>query len=138
MPLPSFRSLEEIVRRALVLSVLLAAVALPAIDAAAQAPTAETLKVEWSRRVDPWSKPTVEGYVYNDSGYRIGSVLLRVQLLDGSQRVVAERKAWLYGNIPAGDRGYFRVPILPEDGDRTYRISVDSFVLIAREATQSP
>ena len=126
-------------RRALRVVLLLAAVAVIASPALAQPPTAQTLRVEFGRRSDPWAKPALEGYVYNPSSYRIGSILLKVQVLDGDQKVVRERTAWLYGNVASNDRGYFVVPILPDDGaDRGYRITIDSFVLIAREETAAP
>jgi hypothetical protein len=97
------------------------------------APRTATLTVEWGKRSSTWLRPAVEGYVYNPSSYRIGTVRLKVQLVDGTDRVVSQRTGWVYGNIPAGDRGYFVVPILPDDGDVTYRISVDSFFVIAHE-----
>jgi hypothetical protein len=103
------------------------------VHAQSAAPRTDTLRVEWKKRADPWLRPAVEGYVYNPSPYRIGTVLLRVELLDGEQRVVKERTAWVYGNINAGDRGYFVVPVLPDEADKTYRIGVESFVLISRE-----
>lgn len=123
------------------LVVLVATLALGGLTVSARAqsasPRADTLRVEWKKRTDPWLRPAVEGYVHNPSGYRIGTVLLKVQLVDGAERVVSERTAWVYGNIPAGDRGYFVVPILPGDGSNEYRITVESFVLISRESAGS-
>jgi hypothetical protein len=123
------------------LVVLVATLALGGLGAGAHAqsasPRADTLRVEWKKRTDPWLRPAVEGYVHNPSSYRIGTVLLKVQLVDAAQRVVSERSAWVYGNIPAGDRGYFVVPILPGDRGNDYRITVESFVLISRESPGS-
>ncbi|MBI2216201.1 MAG: hypothetical protein HYU51_02790 [Candidatus Rokubacteria bacterium] len=120
---------------------LVATLALGALTVTAhaqsEAPRADTLRVEWKKRTDPWLRPAVEGYVHNPSSYRIGTVLLTVQLVDGARRVVSERTAWVYGNIPAGDRGYFVVPILPGDAGNDYRITVESFVLISRESPGS-
>jgi hypothetical protein len=128
-------------RPIVVLSLLLVSAVLTAaiVHAQSAAPRADTLRVEWKKRDDPWLRPALEGYVHNPSSYRIGTVLLRVQLLDGEERVVKERTAWVYGNINAGDRGYFVVPVLPDESGKTYRIGVESFVLISREpAVESP
>jgi hypothetical protein len=92
----------------------------------------QSFPVEWARRSDPWLKPAVEGYVHNDSMFRVGNVRLRVEVLDSSSRPVNERFAWVHGNIDAGARGYF-VLSLPEAG-HTYRITVVSFDLISRQA----
>ena len=58
---------------------------------------------------------------------------LRIEALDGTDRVVGESFAWVYGNIPAGSRWYFSVPV-PRAGAATFRISVVSFTLMALES----
>ncbi|MBI2206139.1 MAG: hypothetical protein HYU41_20080 [Candidatus Rokubacteria bacterium] len=95
-------------------------------------PSPQSFEVAWKRRTDPNLRPGIEGWVYNPSGYRVSSVLLRVQVLD-ADRVVSEKRAWVYGHIPAGGRGFFVIPVAPDDR-ATYRIVVDSFDLISRES----
>jgi hypothetical protein len=92
----------------------------------------DSFRVEWVVRTDPWVKPGVEGYVYNNSIYRVGNVRLRVQTLDGANQQVSERFSWVYGNIDARGRAYFVLP-LPSAG-HTYRITVVSCDPISREA----
>lgn len=87
--------------------------------------------IEWMRTPEGF-RPAVEGYVYNNSNYRIGTVRLRVELLDGADRIVSERFAWVYGDIDAGGRGYFTLP--PPAADGSYRITVESFFVISRQA----
>lgn len=96
-------------------------------------PDPQIFEVEWKRRTEAWLRPGIEGWVYNPSGYRVGSVLLKVQTLDGASRVTDERSVWVYGHIPSRGRGYFMVP-LPADDRATYRIVVDSFDLISLES----
>ena len=100
-------------------------------DARAQPPVAGTFNIEWKKRTDPHLRPGLEGWVANPSNYRVGSMLLKVQTLE-ADRVAAERTVWVYGHVPPQGRAFFVVPIIPEDR-YTYRITVDSFDLIARE-----
>jgi hypothetical protein len=120
------------------LGIILAATAL-AMLVSGPAVTAQTLteevaralRVEWRRVDEPWRRKTIEGYVYNDSAYRVGSVRLRVVTLDSAEQPIGETFAWVYGNIASGGRWPFSLP-LPRAGD-TFRVSVESFVLVARE-----
>lgn len=93
-------------------------------------PTAESFNVEWARRTG-YTRPAVEGYVYNNSEYRVGNVLLRVETVDGSGQRRAATTAWVPGAIDAGGRGYFVLPTL-EPG-LTYQLSVQSFDLLSRQ-----
>lgn len=115
-----------------ILLVVWLALSVLAPDASAQRPDPRTFEVEWKRRTDPSLRPGIEGWVSNPSNYRVGSVLLRVQTLDGANQVVSERRAWVYGHIPAGGRGQFII-FMPPDDRGTYRIVVDSFDLISQE-----
>jgi hypothetical protein len=118
-------------------AVVLALLALLVGDfAAAQdpGPAASTFRVEWERRTGFW-RPAIEGYVYNQSEYRIGNVRLRITVVDATGKPLAEKTGWVYGAIDAGGRGHFVLP-LPESG-QTYTIVVDSFDLLARQP-QSP
>jgi hypothetical protein len=94
----------------------------------------EALRVEWDRAE---VRPGVEGYVFNDSSYRIGLVRLRVITRDESGEAPGELLAWVYGDVPARGRCYFsvRVPKARE----IVGITIESFKLIAREETpESP
>src|SRR5947208_13258129 len=125
-------------------SLLLAAVGLAVLgrvdSATAQAlhsQVANSLRVEWQRTTSLGGRPAIEGYVYNDSAFRIGGVRLRVESLDGSKQVVGETFGGVYGNISAGGRWPFSIP--PPVRCGSFRVTVESFHLISREApTQSP
>ena len=107
----------------------------PTGEAAAQpqAEVAKLLRVEWEALTEEWTRPRLVGHVYNDSSYRIGSVRLRVEVLDASQQKVREELAWIYVNVPARGRAYFSVG---RPGGAAFRVTVESFVLIARETIE--
>lgn len=114
---------------------LLAAVLLGLLPATAQAQglvSLELFRVEWTIRTEAWVKPGIDGYVYNNSSYRVSNVRLRVETLDQGNERVSERFSWVYGNIDARGRGYFVLP--PPEPGRTYRITVISCDPVAREA----
>jgi hypothetical protein len=106
----------------------------PGAGAQNQLEVARQLRVEWEPGSDKWGPPRLVGYVYNDSTFRIGSVRLRVETLDGADRVVGETLAWIYVNVPARNRAYFSVR--RPSGGELFRLTVESFVLIAREAPE--
>jgi hypothetical protein len=104
---------------------------------ALQAQVANSLRVEWQRTTTLGGRPAIEGYVYNDSQFRIGSVRLRVEILDSSNQVVGETFGWVYGNISSRGRWPFSMP--PPTAGESFRVTVESFYLIAREApSESP
>jgi hypothetical protein len=92
----------------------------------------ELFRVEWTVRTESWVKPGIDGYVYNNSGYRVSNVRLRVETLDAANQPVNERFTWVYGNIDHRGRGYFVLP--PPAPGSTYRITVVSCDPVAREA----
>jgi hypothetical protein len=120
-------------RRALVLVVggLIVLSLAGAAAAQVQAEVARLLRVEWSPLSEEWTRPRLVGHVYNDSVYRIGSVRLRLQSLDASDQVLREDLAWIYVDVPARGRAYFSVHRPP--GAQSFRVSVESFLLISRE-----
>lgn len=95
-----------------------------------QADVARQLRVEWEALDEAWSRPRLAGHVYNDSTYRIGSVRLRVEVLDAGGKVVREELAWIYVDVPAHSRASFS---LRRPKGQAFRLGVESFVLIARE-----
>ncbi|HET7344076.1 MAG TPA: FxLYD domain-containing protein [Methylomirabilota bacterium] len=95
---------------------------------------AEALRVQWERVTE---RPAIEGYVYNDSDYRIGLVRLRVAAREAAGQPPTETLAWVYGNVPAHGRWYFRVRV-PRQHE-VLGVTIESFRLIAREPTpESP
>ena len=96
------------------------------------ADVAKLLRVESESGVDALGPPRLTGHIYNDSVYRISSVRLRIETVDASNQVVKESLAWVYATLPARGRAYFSVR-RPSSGE-FFRLTVESFVLIAREA----
>ena len=121
------------IRRALVLVVggLIVLSLAGAAMAQVQAEVARMLRVEWAPLSEEWTRPRLVGHVYNDSTYRIGSVRLRLQSLDASDRVLREDLAWIYIDVPARGRAYFSVN--RPAGAQSFRVTVESFFLISRE-----
>jgi hypothetical protein len=76
---------------------------------------------------DPLSRrgPGVTGWLYNDRGYSVSNVRLRVEVLDAEGQVVGTGEGWLYGNVPGRGRAYFFVSV-PRLGP-SYRVTVLSF-----------
>ena len=78
------------------------------------------------------------GWVYNDGQGVAGLVRMKVEMLDGSGKVVAEHIGWAYGNVTPGGRAYFMIPIPPQSPTER-RVIVDSFVLQSfGDQSQSP
>ena len=100
--------------------------------ARAQTTPSESLRVEWEREPVPRAGWAVEGYVYNDSRYRVGGVRLRAEVLDGDGKVIGEGLGWVYGNVTAGGRAYFAVSV-PRRG-ATYRVTVLTFTQMSLDA----
>ena len=80
----------------------------------------------------------VEGYVHNPLPWRITNVRLQVDSIDANGTLVASATGWVLGDVAAGGRGYFYVPISTQAA--TYRPSVQTFDKVMREvpAPQAP
>jgi hypothetical protein len=80
----------------------------------------------------------VEGYVYNELPWRITNVRVRVDSLDGNGTVTSSGSGWVIGDVRAGGRAYFYVPV--SSAAATYRASVLSFdkVLLEMPPLESP
>ena len=101
----------------------------------AEADTAKALRVEWKPSTQ---RRGIEGFVYNDSQYRIGLMRLKLQMRDGAA-APTETHAWVYGNISAQGRSPFFAR-LNQPGE-VVDVTIESFRLIAREGipdSQSP
>ena len=94
-------------------------------------PTAESFRIEWTRR-PAWMRPGTDGYLYNDSRWRLTNVRVRAQVVDGSGRVVRESMVSVFGNAVPGTRTFFVLPALA-DGE-SFQLTVASFDLISRES----
>ena len=80
----------------------------------------------------------VQGYVYNTLPWRITNVRLQVDSVDASGTLIASASGWVLGDVAAGGRGYFYIPVSAHAA--TYRASVQAFDRVALEAAapQSP
>jgi hypothetical protein len=80
----------------------------------------------------------VEGYVYNDLPWRITNVRVRVESVDGNGTVTSSASGWVIGDVRAGGRAYFYVPVSSRAA--TYRASVQSFdkVVLEMPRVESP
>jgi hypothetical protein len=80
----------------------------------------------------------IEGYVYNALPWRITNVRLQVDSIDANGALIASASGWVLGDVPAGGRGYFYVPVSPKAA--TYRPSVQAFdkVMLEAPAPQAP
>jgi len=85
----------------------------------------DRLRFEWEARQTRSGRPVVDGYLYNDWKRVAYNVVLLVEALDGSGRVVDRSVSLLPGIVPAWSRAYFEVPLASPGA--SYRISVSSF-----------
>ena len=93
-------------------------------------PTNDSFRLEWSRRPG-WMRPGTDGFIYNESRWRVTNVRVQARALDGSGRLVRETTVSVFGNSVPGVRTFFALPPLGEG--ETYQLEVISFDLIARE-----
>ena len=69
--------------------------------------------------------PQVEGYVYNLYDYHATRVLLSIDALDASGRLIETRHAFLPFDVPPRGRLFFETPV--PSGTASARVSVESF-----------
>lgn len=93
-------------------------------------PSPESFRMEWTRRPD-WMRPGVDGYLYNDSRWRVTNVRVRAQVVDGSGRLVREAVVSVFGNAAPGARTFFVLP--PLAAGEGYQLTVVTFDLISLE-----
>ncbi|MGH7305932.1 MAG: hypothetical protein ACRELZ_21825 [Candidatus Rokuibacteriota bacterium] len=116
-------------RRAL----LLAVAALVAASAQAQAPdrpTPESFRIEWVRR-SPSMRPGVDGYLYNDSRWRVTNIRVRAVVVDAAGATVRESSVAVWGNSVPGTRTFFVLPSIREG--EIYQLTVATFDLISEQ-----
>jgi len=88
------------------------------------------------REITDHRGPAVEGYLYNGLRWRIGNVRVRIESLDPTGQVRGEAYGWALGDVSAGGRTFFVVPIGVRGA--AYHATVDSFDRMSREDSQSP
>jgi hypothetical protein len=94
-------------------------------------PTTRSFRLEWTPRPG-WMRPGTDGYLYNESRWRVTNVRVRVQVVDGTGRVVRETVVSVFGNAVPGARTFFALPPLA-DGE-SFQLTVASFDLISLES----
>ena len=128
---PAMRTVRMAVRWLVAVAVA-AACSLSGADAAsaqsAEAEAAKAIRIEWQPSTQ---RRGIEGFVYNNSEYRIGFMRLKLQLRDGTA-APTETHAWVYGNIAAYGRSPFWAR-LTQPGE-VVAVTIESFRLIARES----
>src|SRR5438552_13787797 len=95
---------------------LLVVMAILVVVATAQAqgpgrPTSESFRIEWVRR-PPSMRPGVDGYIYNDSRWRVTNIRVRAVVVDPAGTVVRESVVSVWGNAVPGTRTFFVLPAM--------------------------
>ena len=67
----------------------------------------------------------------NDSAYAVTDVRLHVVARDASGAAVGEMWGWVFGDIPAGGRAFFAVPVTTSAP--AFTVTVVSFDVVARQ-----
>ena len=114
---------------------LIAVAALVVVAAVAQAqspgrPTPESFRFEWARR-SPSMRPGVDGYIYNDSRWRVTNMRIRAVVVDAAGTKVRESVVSVWGNSVPGTRTFFVLPAIGEG--ETYQLTVITFDLISEQ-----
>ena len=68
--------------------------------------------------------PAIDGYVYNNGPRTAERMLLQIERLDASGRVVGSSTVWVLGRVPMDGRAYFSASV-PDA--TSYRVQVLSF-----------
>src|SRR5438034_3692612 len=116
-------------RRGVLLAVAICLLS-PGAYAQGAAPTPESFRIEWIRRPG-WMRPGVDGYLYNDSRWRVTNVRVRAVVVDSSGSAVREIVVSVFGNAVPGARTFFVLPPIA-DGE-SYQLTVATFDLISQE-----
>jgi hypothetical protein len=99
------------VRLALVLLLVAVAVLPGSTVAQDSAPAGGAFRVEAEPDMLGRRGPALVGWLYNDHGFVVSNVRLRVDLLDPAGQPVGSGEGWVYGNVPARGRAYFFVSV---------------------------
>jgi len=109
--------------------VMAAAVLMAPAEAQELAAAGGFFRAAWSVPPLPRSLTKIEGYIYNDSRLWVTDVRLRIVSLDRAGHAVGETSGWVFGDIPAGSRAYFAVPLT--EPASTYGVTVISFDVVS-------
>jgi hypothetical protein len=93
-------------------------------------PTSESFRLEWTRR-PPSMRPGCDGYLYNDSRWRVTNIRIRAVVVDAAGTTVRESTVSVWGNAVPGTRTFFTLPSIGEG--EIYQLSVVSFDLISEQ-----
>jgi len=85
----------------------------------------ERLRFEWEAGQSRSGRPSIDGYLYNDFKRFAYNVVLLVETLDATGRVIQRTISMLPGTVPPFGRTYFEVPL--KSAGASYRITVTSF-----------
>lgn len=114
-------------RRRITIALTLAALLAGAAPAGAQIYAPQTLeryfRLEWQVTRER-KGPAIWGYVYNNGAQSAARMRLQIERLDASGAVVGSSTVWVLGDVPMGNRAYFRASV-PEAA--SYRVQVLSF-----------
>jgi hypothetical protein len=80
-------------------------------------------------------RPVVRGYVVNSSPYTVIRMQLLLDVLDGGDRVVAQRTSWVVGALAAFSRVPFEIPA-PQG--QAYRVRVLAYERLETMWRQAP
>lgn len=81
-------------------------------------------KLDWT--VQPKSNGSqIDGYVHNTYGSPAANVQVLAQALDDKGNVLGQKVEWVPGTVPALNRSYFKVAVLPAAPQ--YRVTVWAF-----------
>ena len=69
----------------------------------------ERFHLEWDVR--PGTSATAEGYVYNKTDMEAERMQVGIEQLDVAGNVVGQTTTWVLGNLPPGNRSFFRTRV---------------------------
>jgi hypothetical protein len=117
-------------RCALLLAATVLIVTAASAEAQAPRPTAESFRIEWVRR-PPSMRPGVDGYIYNESRWRVTNLRVRAVVVDAAGITTRESVVSVWGNAVPGTRTFFVLPSIGEG--EIYQLTVVSFDLISEQ-----
>jgi len=118
----------------MVIGLIIAGLLPSAVAMAQRAPTPDgnAFHFELTNGGNRYRGAAVEGYVYNTLPWKITNVRLRVESLDSTGNVTGQSYGWVLGDVAAGGRGYFYLPVPAPAA--SYRPSVASFDKVSFDA----
>ena len=113
---------------ALAAALLLAGAAIARPAAAQTKAHCGPFRAEWARGELSPTAEKLEGFVYNESPCSVTDVRIQVVAVGADGHPIGETLGWVNGDIAAGARGYFAVPLpAAAAAAADYRVNVVSF-----------